>query len=72
MLCFRIDLVLKPGSHEHREHEDKISTKTKHDISSGTCEDKIARIFFCFVFCAVLGLRLDLMLVHTTILMSHA
>ena len=65
---------LKSGSHEHRKHKDKINTKTKEDISSETCEDKTARIFFCFVFYSVLGLRYDydLMLMITTIHMSQA
>ena len=30
--------VFKPGSHERHKH--KINTKTKHDISCGTREDK--------------------------------
>ena len=65
---------LKPGSHEQHKHKDKINTKTKHDISSGTCEDKTTRIFLCFVFCSAHGLCLDydLMLMITTILMSQA
>ena len=50
--------------------------KTKHDISSGTCEDKTTTIFiyFFFVLCSALGLCLDHDLMHmiTTILMSHA
>ena len=47
--------------------------KTKHDISSGTCEDK-TRIFLSFLFCSVLGLCLvyDFMLMTTTIFMSQA
>ena len=29
----------------------KIYTKTKHDLSCGTCKDKTTRIFLCSVFC---------------------
>ena len=49
-----------------------ISKEKKHDFSSGTCEDKITRIFLCFAFCSALGLCLDydLMLMLMTILMS--
>ena len=50
---------LKPGSHWRHKHNDKINTKTKHDISSGTCEDKTTRLFLCFVFCWVLSLCMD-------------
>ena len=51
-----------------------ISTKTKHDISSGTFEDKTTRIFLRFILCLVLGLCLDydLMLTFMTIFMSQA
>ena len=69
----KICVELKPGLHERHKHKDEIKTKTKNDISSGTCEDK-TRIFLCFVFCSALGLCLDynLMLMITTILMSQA
>ena len=50
-------LHFKPGSHERHKH--KINMKTKHDFSSGTCEDKTMRIFLCFAFCSALGLCLD-------------
>ena len=62
----------KPGSHERHKH--KINTKTKHDFSSGTYEDKTTRIFLCFAFGSALGLCLDydLMLMLMTILMSQA
>ena len=65
---------LKPDSHERHRHKDKINSKTKHDICSGTYKDKTTRIFLCFVFCSALGLCLDydLMLMITTILMSQA
>ena len=65
---------LKPGSHERHKRKEKINTKTKCDISSGTCEDKTARIFLCFFFCSALGLCLDcdLMFMITTILVSQA
>ena len=64
---------IKPGSHERRKHKDKIKTKTKRDISSGTCKDKTTRIFLCFAFCSSLGLCLDydLILMITTILISQ-
>ena len=45
--------AVKPGSHKRNKH--KINTKTKHDFSSGACEDKTTRIF----------LFLKLSLVHT-------
>ena len=66
--------LLKPGSHERHKHKNKMNTKTKHDFSSGTCEDKTTRIFLCFAFCSALGLCLDygLMLMLMTILMSQA
>ena len=65
--------MVKPGSHEQHKHKDKINTKTKHDISSGTCKDKTSRYFLCFVFCSALGLCLDynLMLMLITVLMSQ-
>ena len=65
--------MLKPGSHKGHKHKDKINVKTKHDISSGTCEDKTTGIFLCFVFCLALGLcsDYDLMLMITRILMSQ-
>ena len=64
---------IKPGSPEQHKHKKKINTKTKHDISSETCEDK-ARFFLCFIFCSALGLCFDsdLMLMLTMILMSQA
>ena len=60
---------LKPGSHKH-----KIDTKTKHDLSSGTCKYKTTRIFLCFVYCSALGLCFDcvLMLVLMSLYMSQA
>ena len=63
-----------PGWHEQHKHKDKINTKTKHDISSGTCEDKTTRIFLYLVICSVFGLCLnfDLLLMITMILMSQA
>ena len=65
---------LRPGSHKRHKHKHKINTKTKHDFSSGTCEDKTTRIFLCFAFWCPLGLCLDydLMLMLMTILMSQA
>ena len=30
--------TLKPGSHWRHKHKHKIDTKTKHDLSSGTCK----------------------------------
>ena len=45
---------LKPGL-----NTDDVSTKTKHDYSSGTYEDNITSIFICFAFCCALGLCLD-------------
>ena len=67
-------LALKPGSHQRHKHKHKIDTKTKHDFSSGTCEDKTTRIFLCFVFCSALGLCFDyvLMLVLMSLYMSQA
>ena len=50
---------LKPCSHEQQKHEEKINTKTKYDIFSGTFEDKTTRNFLCFVFCSAIGLCLD-------------
>ena len=47
---------VKLGLYEQHKHKDKINTKTKRDISSGTCKDKTTRIFLCFVFCAAFGL----------------
>ena len=52
-------LEVKPGLHERHKHKDKVNTKTKRDIFSGTCEDKTTRIFLCFVFCPAFGLCLD-------------
>ena len=45
---------IKPGLHERHKHEDKINTKTKHDITSGTCKDK-TRVGLCFVFVRLLA-----------------
>lgn len=39
----------KLGLREQHKHKDKIDTKTKHDISSETWEDKTTRIFLCLV-----------------------
>ena len=66
-------VTLKPGLHEQHRHKDKFSTKTKHDICSGTCKDKTTRIFLCFSFYSALGLCLDyaVMLMPTTF-MSQA
>ena len=52
----------------------KIDTKTKHDLSSGTCKYKSTRICLCFVFCSALGLCFDyvLMLVLMSLYMSQA
>ena len=65
---------IKSGSRKQHKHKDKINTKTKHDISSGTCEDKTTIVFLCYVFCSALGLCLDydLKLMITTILMTQA
>ena len=49
-----------------------VSTKTKHDFSSGTCEDKTTRIFLCFAICSALGLCLDYDLMLMTIFTSQA
>ena len=53
-------LGVKPGSHDRHKHKHKINTKTKHDFSSGTCEDKTTRIFLFFrlLFCSWLMLKL--------------
>ena len=69
-----LDLFRKPGSHEQHKHKDKIDMKTKHDVSSGSCEDKTEKIFLCFIFCFALGLCLhdNLTLMLVTILMSQA
>ena len=48
----------KPSPHDRHKH--KINTKTKHDFSSGTCEDKTTIIFLCFLFCSAVGLWLCL------------
>ena len=53
----------KPGSHQRHKHKHKIDTKTKHDISSGTCTYKTTRISLCFVFCSALGLCFDYVLI---------
>ena len=37
-----------PDSHEQCKHKDKINTKTEHNISSGTCEDKNNTSFSLF------------------------
>ena len=58
---------VKPGSHERHKHK-----KTKHDFSSGTCENKTTRIFLCFAFCSAFGLCLNYDLMLMTILMSQA
>ena len=52
------ECFVKPDSHERHKHKHKVNTKTKHDFSSGTCEDKTTRIFLCFAFCSALGLCL--------------
>ena len=55
-------------SHEQHEHKDKINTKTKHDISSETCEDKTSKIFHCFTFCSAFGLCLDYTIQYNNLL----
>ena len=50
----------------------KIDTKTKHDLSSGTCKYKTTIIFLRFVFCFGLCFDYVLMLVLMPILMSQA
>ena len=65
-------IIVKIASHEQHKHKDKINTETKRDIFSGTCKDKTARIFLCFIFCSALGLCLDYDLMFMTILMSQA
>ena len=51
--------LVKPSSHERHKHKHNINTKSKHDFSSGTCEDKTTIIFLCFLlFCSWLMLGL--------------
>ena len=66
--------AVKPGSHQRQKHKQKIDTKTKHDLSSGTCKYKTTRIFLWFVFCSALGLCFDyvLMVVLMSLYMSQA